>query len=77
MTDIAKIAALLAKAHRDAICPNDSGWAECHKGKAWSLNGLTAARLHRMGLTETSASLVRLTPLGLAVRDYLKENNHE
>jgi hypothetical protein len=67
-----EIAASLTKAQREALCPNEIGWADCHKGKAWSRTLLTACKLYEVGLIEAPKHLAIPTPLGLKVRNILK-----
>ncbi len=81
MTDVAKIAAGLTKAQREAIAK-----AAGRYGKP-PLYGVTIKTLARKGLAvvwverpthshDDDYGMAFLTPLGLAVRDYLKENGH-
>jgi hypothetical protein len=72
MTDIAKIAAGLTKAHQGIILYRTMPNGECiDAGAYFDLpEGLVSVVSAGFGYVDY------LTPLGLAVRDYLKENNH-
>jgi hypothetical protein len=77
MTDIAKIAAGLTKAQREAVLS-----AEHLLGGAmqvWHAHTSTIKSIHKKGLCSKPdwRNLATETPLGQQVRDYLKENNHD
>ena len=81
MTDperVAEIAAELTKAARRAIPQLNSEWRLCQGRLRVDCYGLWWGRLHKFGLVDSprwpgSADLykMRLTPLGLAVRNHL------
>jgi len=76
MTDIAKIAAGLSEAQREAVLS-----AEHLLGGAmqvWHAHTSTIKSIHKKGLCSKPdwRNLATETPLGQQVRDYLKENNH-
>lgn len=72
MSSAAAIALRLTPAQSRAMCPNESGWADEHKGKVFSQTIRTAERLHSLGLIETCHRLARPTELGLEVRAIIK-----
>lgn len=84
MTDIAKIAAGLTKAQRDALvyAPNDIEWMGRGNLGRFKLSFAAMDRedLGKPQLVEVHCDITgvydaRLTPLGLAVREYLERQN--
>lgn len=73
MTDVAEIARSLTKAQRQMVMTDDRGFARHAKEHWHGLTNATGRRLYELGLVEQPNSLTKPTVLGLAVRDYLKE----